>query len=247
MDTTLIYAKTPKGVFEIRKRSGRLSPLMRRILIMINGRSEFSHLAPAVPPGQLAGILTELETQGLIEVSDVIPTALPPAEDEGFDLDLELPEAPPTAQRLEPRFNLAPPRTLGPLTLRPGGEPAGAPAPIAPRPAPAAAAPAPVAAAPVRAPAVARPASAPVVTLQLPNQAFDERKGRAVRELFNLLGPYGETAGAAIRDAATVTDLLNSIRDAGSRIAVFRGQAVARDYLRTHGVDAEAVLVQRHS
>lgn len=223
MDPSLIYAKTPKGLIEIRTRSGRLSPLMRRVLIMINGRSEFDELAPAVPPGQLAGIIAALEADGLIEVSEVIPTALPEADSDGLDLDLGLPDLGDGApQRLEPRFNMPPSTLQGrsgpPPTLRLGVP--GAPA----RPA----------------------ASAPQALSSLPPaQGLDERKTRAVRELFNLLGPYGESAAASIRESTTIGDLLDSLREAGSRISIFRGQAVARDYLRTHGIDVDAMMASR--
>lgn len=216
MDESLIYSKTPKGVAEVRNRSGRLPPLMRRILIMINGRTELAELAPAAPAGQLDAIVAALEDDGLIEVTEIVTTALPYttglATVRSLDFDIDVEDRSVASRRTEPMFNL-------PLALQP--------APAVPRRAGAGAAAPPAAAsavASVAAPGTALPAD------------FEERKARAVRELFNLLGPYGEAAAATIRSSNSPTELHAAIRHAGTRITIFRGGAAGSDFVRAHGV-----------
>jgi hypothetical protein len=67
MDGTLIYAKTPKGVAEVAARSAELSMTTRRVLIMMDGKRTVDELAVLVRPGEIDGIVTQLESAGLAQ------------------------------------------------------------------------------------------------------------------------------------------------------------------------------------
>lgn len=67
MDGALIYAKTPKGVEEVAARSAQLSMISRRVLIMMDGRRTVEELSLYVRPGEIDGIITQLESAGLAE------------------------------------------------------------------------------------------------------------------------------------------------------------------------------------
>ena len=67
MDESLIYAKTPKGVEEVAARSAQLSMISRRVLIMMDGRRTVDELSLYVRPGEIDGIITQLESAGLAE------------------------------------------------------------------------------------------------------------------------------------------------------------------------------------
>ena len=95
--------------------------------------------------------------------------------------------------------------------------PAAAPAQVTP----AAAAPAPAA------PAVAAAAA--------PARSLDEEKRIAVSELYSVLGPYGEQPVAKLQECATLEALREQIKQAGKRVATFRGEKAAQDYLRAVG------------
>ena len=63
----LIYAKTPKGVAEVAARSAELSMTARRVLIMMDGKRSVDELAVLVRPGEIEGIVTQLESAGLAQ------------------------------------------------------------------------------------------------------------------------------------------------------------------------------------
>jgi hypothetical protein len=67
MDGSLIYAKTPKGVAEVGARGAQLSMVARRVLIMMDGKRTIDDLAMYVRPGEVAAIITQLESEGLAE------------------------------------------------------------------------------------------------------------------------------------------------------------------------------------
>ena len=67
MDGALIYVKTPKGVEEVSARSAQLSMISRRVLIMMDGRRTVEELSVYVRPGEIDGIITQLESAGLAE------------------------------------------------------------------------------------------------------------------------------------------------------------------------------------
>jgi hypothetical protein len=71
MDGTIVYSKTPKGTAEVAARSAQLSMTARRILIMIDGKRAIDELAPLVRPGELEGIIGQLEAAGLIQRASI--------------------------------------------------------------------------------------------------------------------------------------------------------------------------------
>lgn len=71
MDGSNVYSKTPKGVAEVAARSAQLSMTTRRILIMIDGKRSVDELLPLVRPGELDGIISQLEGGGLIQRATV--------------------------------------------------------------------------------------------------------------------------------------------------------------------------------
>ena len=67
MDGTLVYSKTPIGVAEISLRSAQLSITTRRVLTMIDGKRTVDDLSILVKPGEIAGVIANLENIGLIQ------------------------------------------------------------------------------------------------------------------------------------------------------------------------------------
>ena len=67
MDGTLVYSKTPIGVAEISLRSAQLTMATRRVLIMIDGRRTVDDLSIVVKPGEIAAVIANLESSGLIQ------------------------------------------------------------------------------------------------------------------------------------------------------------------------------------
>ena len=67
MDGTLVYSKTPIGVAEISLRSAQLTMATRRVLIMIDGKRTVDDLSIVVKPGEIAAVIANLESSGLIQ------------------------------------------------------------------------------------------------------------------------------------------------------------------------------------
>src|SRR5512133_2379985 len=78
MDGTLIYAKTPKGVAEVAARTAQLSMTTRRVLIMMDGKRTVDELAMLVRPGEIDGIVNQLEAAGLAQRAGDSPAPVPP-------------------------------------------------------------------------------------------------------------------------------------------------------------------------
>ncbi|MCE2644863.1 MAG: hypothetical protein LW835_06505 [Burkholderiaceae bacterium] len=66
MDERLVYSKTPKGTAEMAARSAALSMGARRVLILVDGKRTVADLAPLLKPGEIDGVLAQLEAQGFI-------------------------------------------------------------------------------------------------------------------------------------------------------------------------------------
>lgn len=181
MTLSMIHVKTAKGMAEVKSRSNALSPVARRVLIMIDGRRSEADLAPVVRDGELETILATLRSLGMIEECGVVD--LPPPAPAEADDEQTVMEVPPTLRlelgiaplRAAAAAAPPPPPTLRvPFDLRPGTLGA-TPSPLVerrtppnaapPPPAPAvAAAPATQAAAALSADVVRGAATAPMVT-----------------------------------------------------------------------------------
>jgi hypothetical protein len=83
----VIFAKTPKGTEEMTNRSGALSPRVRRVLIMVDGKRTVEELRGMLQADDLQTTLGMLEEDGYIAVAAAGPaggkmaapaTALPP-------------------------------------------------------------------------------------------------------------------------------------------------------------------------
>lgn len=89
MDGTLIYAKTPKGTAEVSARSAQLSMTTRRVLIMMDGKRTVDELAPLVRPGEIDGIIAQLEGAGLVtRMSAAASLDVPTVSGREGDVDL---------------------------------------------------------------------------------------------------------------------------------------------------------------
>jgi hypothetical protein len=66
-------------------------------------------------------------------------------------------------------------------------------------------------------------------------RSLEEEKRLAVSELYAQLGPYGEQAAAKLQECTTIEALREQIKNAGRRVATFRGEKVAQDYLKSVG------------
>jgi len=64
----VVFAKTANGQDEIASRSGGLSPRVRRVLILVDGRKTVTELRELVAADDLTHTLGALEELGLIEV-----------------------------------------------------------------------------------------------------------------------------------------------------------------------------------
>jgi hypothetical protein len=108
MDGSLIYAKTPKGVAEVGARGAQLSMVARRVLIMMDGKRTVDDLAMYVRAGEIATIITQLESEGLAERAGAAAatTMAPRTIDEPAS-----PQMPPFAPPVPDE------RDLGPITL----------------------------------------------------------------------------------------------------------------------------------
>lgn len=67
----VVFTKTPKGREEIGKRTGELTPRMRRILILVDGKRSVEELYGFLDAADLAYNLCLLESHGHIEVVGV--------------------------------------------------------------------------------------------------------------------------------------------------------------------------------
>lgn len=65
---SVIFAKTPKGVSEMETRSGGLSPRVRRLLIMVDGKRTVEDLRAMALADDLTHSLGMLEEEGYIQV-----------------------------------------------------------------------------------------------------------------------------------------------------------------------------------
>jgi hypothetical protein len=88
---------------------------------------------------------------------------------------------------------------------------------------------------PAPAPARAEPAPAAPAAATAPARTLEEEKRHAVSELYSVLGPYGEQPAAKLQECATLEALREQIKQAGKRVATFRGEKAAQDYLRAIG------------
>ena len=64
----VVFAKTAKGTEEITSRSGALTPRMRRVLILVDGRRSIATLRELVSADDLTHTLGLLEESGFIEL-----------------------------------------------------------------------------------------------------------------------------------------------------------------------------------
>lgn len=68
----VVFVKTAKGQEEIARRGGELTPRMRRVLILVDGRRTVDALRDLVSADDLTHTLGTLEELGLIEVNAVV-------------------------------------------------------------------------------------------------------------------------------------------------------------------------------
>lgn len=191
MNFSLIYSKTAKGVAEIAARSGALTPAMRRVLIMVDGRRTAAELELVARDGEFDSIVAALLEKGMIEQTGAVEADIPDwvDDDEESTVVMDSPRGPDAIPAL--------------------GTAAQAVAAPAPAPAPA-------------------PAEPKTPTLE-------ERKRMAVRALYDRLGPYGEEPAARIQECKTLDELGEKLKHACRRIALFRGEQAAREYLVSIG------------
>ncbi len=67
MDELTVFMKTAKGVEEIANRSGALSLMVRRVLIMADGQRPIRDLASWVRAGEIENVMNLLESQGYVQ------------------------------------------------------------------------------------------------------------------------------------------------------------------------------------
>jgi hypothetical protein len=67
MSEEIIYAKTPKGIEEISKRSHGLPPRARQVLILLDGKRSIDEVLEMLPGSETEALLDDLFTGGFIE------------------------------------------------------------------------------------------------------------------------------------------------------------------------------------
>jgi hypothetical protein len=83
MNPGTTFAKTDKGKVEMAERSGNLTAVQRRLLILIDGKKSENELAAFARGGELDDALEQLVRLGLIEPTSQL-AALQPIVAEGF-------------------------------------------------------------------------------------------------------------------------------------------------------------------
>lgn len=76
---TAIYAKTAQGQQEMQSRALGLTPLARRVLVLVDGKRSGQDLSTFVPGGEIGAHLTELLTRDCIAAVGVVQQAPSPA------------------------------------------------------------------------------------------------------------------------------------------------------------------------
>ena len=66
MSTQDVFQKTGKGADELRTRRHGLSPRLRQLLILIDGKRDFAELSRMLPGAELAEYLAQLERGGFV-------------------------------------------------------------------------------------------------------------------------------------------------------------------------------------
>lgn len=80
MNPGTTFAKTDRGRAEMAGRSGLLSALQRRVLIVVDGKKTVNDLGALVRVGELEPVLQYLQHMGLIDSTDhVVPLQAPAA------------------------------------------------------------------------------------------------------------------------------------------------------------------------
>jgi hypothetical protein len=79
MNAGTTLAKTDKGRLEIAGRSGALSAVQRRLLILVDGKKTVNDLGAFVRVGELVGALYHLQDLGLIAPTGQLAVLQPPA------------------------------------------------------------------------------------------------------------------------------------------------------------------------
>ncbi len=109
-----IFAKTPLGQQEIQSRSLGLAPLVRRVLVLIDGKRNNEELALYVPGQNLTQLLDQLMAHGCIEqlqltsASQPLPAAVLPGIQPAAATDLlDLANLPPADQRTAKDIEMA--------------------------------------------------------------------------------------------------------------------------------------------
>ncbi len=81
MNAGVILAKTGLGRLEVAQRSGTLTAVQRRLLILVDGHKTVNDLGAFARAGELAAALELLQAQGLIAPSGQVVPLPPPAGD----------------------------------------------------------------------------------------------------------------------------------------------------------------------
>ncbi|GMV59884.1 MAG: hypothetical protein AMXMBFR72_29770 [Betaproteobacteria bacterium] len=192
MNFSLIYSKTAKGVAEVATRSGALTPAMRRVLIMVDGRRTAAELELVARDGEFERIIAALLEKGMIEQTGTVEADVPDwVDDDEATVVMESPRGPDAIPALRAAAQAA---AAAAVTAAP------APAPAEPK-----------------------------------TPTLEERKRMAVRALYDRLGPYGEEPAARIQECKTLEELSEKLKHACRRIALFRGEQAAREYLVSIG------------
>lgn len=79
----VIFSKTPKGVEEMEKRAGGLTPRVRRVLIMIDGKRTVEDIRAMALADDLSHTLGQLEEAGYIRLVDNVVAPAPRVQPDG--------------------------------------------------------------------------------------------------------------------------------------------------------------------
>ena len=83
MNSGTVPVKTERGRLEVAARSGELTSVQRRVLILVDGKRTVNDLGAFVRVGELDDALNHLLAQGLV-AADSVEVVLPPPVAQGF-------------------------------------------------------------------------------------------------------------------------------------------------------------------
>jgi hypothetical protein len=209
MNFALIYRKTEKGLAAAQAPTSDLTPGMLRVLLKVDGKRTEAELELLAREGEFEQIMAGLLARGLIEApGHTAPRAASTTRASAAATAVQTAVTAPATTAT----TTSPTDATAAASIN-GDHAAG------------------WATQNLRDPPTAAPAAAPTQT-HAEGASLDAIKRVAIRALYDRLGPYGEEPAARIQGSKTPDALRYAIQEAHRRVAFFKGEHVAQEYLQ---------------